>query len=132
MTQLSDVSCVVKVIDTTDGTRVPDKGAVFGSSNQAIVRYVVVNDSDVPAGPFTLAGSLFRNGVVLLPNGRNVVSEQALTLPPKHLWKKEVPVSESTFSASYIAQLEARGSAKEEDGNNNHAITTFSVNTPPR
>jgi hypothetical protein len=130
VTKLSDVSCVVKVLSTTDGKRVPDKGAVFtGGSLEpaAIVRYIVVNDSDVAAGPFTLTGNLFRDGVV-----QNVISEAALTVPAQQLWKKEFPISEDNGTTGYIAYLEARGSAKEEDSNNNHAATTFTVTAPAR
>src|SRR4051812_17795898 len=62
MTQLPDVCCMISVINNADGKRLSDGSAIFGDGS-ATVRYLVVNDSNKPAGPFTVVGSLSRDGV---------------------------------------------------------------------
>jgi hypothetical protein len=135
MSQLPDVSCLIKVIANSDGKTLPDGGAIFGQLDQATLRYVVVNHSDKPAGPLFVVGSLFRNGVRVQPNGQpNIIPSQQITLQPKQLWKREFPISEGTFSATYKASLlaDVGNFVHEEDESNNSVKTSFQIVTPPR
>jgi hypothetical protein len=64
-----------------------------------VVRYVVANDSHAPAGPFTVVGTLYRNGVKVRPGGQpNVVTAQ-------QIWKMEFSVSESIGYSHYVAKI---------------------------
>ena len=133
MTQLPDVSATIKVIETADGTRTPDGGAIF--SGNAIVRYVVVNDSNKAAGPLTVVGSLYKDGVRVQPNGQpNVVPAQQITLQPNQVWKAEFPVSETLHTTYYEAKLlaDVGGFVREEDESNNLVQTKWSMQSVPR
>src|SRR4051794_31100207 len=106
MSQLPDVSCLIKVINNSDGKTLQNGGTIFGQPGEATVRYVVINDSDKPAGPLTIVGSLFRNEVRVQPSGQpNVVPAQQVTLQPKQMWKQEFPISEFNSSPSYRASM---------------------------
>jgi hypothetical protein len=124
MAQLPDVFCWIKVIDKSDGKVVPNGGWV-GAPGQAVVRYVVANDSDKVAGPLTIWGELFRNRVKI----PNVLAPQQITLQPNEIWKKEVPVAEAGGFAAYLAKL--RGDVdnviNEESEANNLAQRNFDI-----
>jgi hypothetical protein len=135
MQQLSDVYCWIKVVDN-NGKVVP-QGAWI-STRQATVRYVVANDSHLPAGPLTVVGSLYRDGVKVQPGGQpNVVPAQQITVQPGQLWQKEFPISEFHISPGSAIQYEAKllgdvgGFVKEEDETNNLAKTNFNLYEPP-
>lgn len=124
MAQLPDATCLIKVL-ATDGTLVPDGGTVF-MSDPATVRYVIFNDSDVPVGPMTIRGLLFRNGLRVRPDA---VPVQGLTLQPNEVWTNEHVVLESfgPNGASYRATLLADigNFVTEEDETNNTAQRSF-------
>jgi hypothetical protein len=133
MTQLPDVSCTIKVLENADGARTPDGGAIF--SGYATVRYVIVNDSNKTAGPITIVGSLFKDGVRVQPNGQpNVVPAQQITLSPNQVWKAEFPVSETLHTTYYEAKLlaDVGNVVREEDEANNVAQTKWSMQSVPR
>ena len=133
MTQLPDVSTSIKVIDDDSGKRVLDGGEIFAGF--ATVRYVVVNDSNKTAGPLTVVGSLFRDGVRLQPNGKaKVFPAQQITLQPNQVWKFEFPVNERQSTSTYEARIlaDVGNSIAEEDETNNSVRTTFQMVIPPR
>ena len=135
MSQLPDVSCVIKVINNFDGKTLPSGGTIFGQPGEATVRYVVINDSDKLAGPLTVVGSLFRNNLRVQPNGQpNVVPAQQITLQPKQMWKQEFSVSEFNSSPSYRASMlvDVGNFVNEDDETNNSVKTTFQIATPPK
>lgn len=127
MAQLPDVFCWIKVIDGATGKVVPNgKDLPPGT---ATVRYVVANDSNKVAGPLTIVGSLYRDGVKVTPAGQpNVVPSQQITLQPNQVWKKEYTVSEGGKGlVSYSAKLfgDVTGAVNEEDETNNKAQYAF-------
>jgi hypothetical protein len=134
MTQLPDVSCIIKVINNADGKRLSDGDAIFGDGS-ATIRYVVVNDSHKPAGPLTIVGSLFRDGIKVKPNGQpNVVPAQQITLQPNQIFKSEFSVSENFSTSTFVAKMlvDVGNFVNEEDETNNLAQTTFEIVPPPR
>jgi hypothetical protein len=128
MAQLPDVFCWIKVIDDATGKVVPN-GKDLGAPGKAIVRYVVANDSNQVAGPLTIVGSLYRDGVKVAPSGQSqVVPAQQITLQPNQVWKKEYAVSEGGKGlVSYSARLlgDVGGAVNEEDESNNKAQQAF-------
>jgi hypothetical protein len=133
MAQLPDVVCWIKVIDKSTGKALSDSGFIRGPG-EAIVRYVLVNDSDEPVGPLWVGGSLGRNGVKVTAGGQsNVVPAQQVTLQPRQLWKQEFSVFESSGSVEYIAELFADigNFINEEDETNNLAHRSFRIVTSP-
>jgi hypothetical protein len=126
MAQLPDATCLIKVL-ATDGTLVPDGGTVF-MSDPATIRYVIFNDSDLPMGPMTVAGRLFRNGLRVRPDP---VPIQGFTLQPNQVWTSEYVVFESfgPNGASYQATLatDIGNFVNEEDESNNSATRSFST-----
>ncbi|XXX78719.1 hypothetical protein WMF30_08075 [Sorangium sp. So ce134] len=133
MAQLADVYCWIKVIEEQSGKVVPS-GAQVEIPRKAIVRYVVANDSNKPAGPLTIVGALRRDGVVVQPNGQpNVVPAQQITLQPGQIWKFEYLVTESSISAKYTASIlaDVGNFVKEEDERNNKFTTAFEMVDSP-
>jgi hypothetical protein len=104
MADLPDVHCWVKVLDATDKV-VPDGGSIVPQWN-AVVRYIVANDSNKPPGPLTVVGSLFSNGLRVQPGGQpNVVPAQTITVQPNQIWKIDQPVSEFEPGTVYVARI---------------------------
>lgn len=133
MAQLPDVYCWIKVIDDATGKTLADGGEIF-SPGKAIIRYVVANDSNKPAGPLTVVGTLYRNGVKVMPGGQpNVVPAQQITLQPNQIWKKEYVVSELSSLVPYVAKLlgDVGNFVNEEDEANNQTKKSFSFYQPP-
>jgi hypothetical protein len=124
MAQLPDVFCWIKVINTSDG-KVVANGGSLGLPGQATVRYVVANDSNKPAGPLTIWGSLYRNNVKI----PSVLPPQQITLQPNQLWKKEYPVSELGGMTTYLAKLhgDLDSAVNEESEANNLAQRSFNI-----
>lgn len=133
MAQMPDVSCWIKVIEDSTGKVLPEGGEIL-PPGKAIVRYVVANDSNKPAGPLTVVGSLYRNGVKVKPNGQpNVVPAQQITVQPNQIWKKEYAVSESSGYVHYVAKIfgDVGDFVNEEDEANNQAQRSCSFFKPP-
>ena len=124
MVQLPDVFCWIKVIDSSTGKIVADNGTI-GPPGNGMVRYVVANDSDKPAGPLTIWGRLFKDNVAL----PNVLPAQQITLQPNQIWKKEVAVSSSGGYHNYRATLsgDLDKAVNEESEANNLAQTKFMI-----
>ena len=124
MVQLPDLSCWIKVINTSDG-KVVATGGWIGLPGRALVRYVVANDSDKTAGPLTIWGTLRRNNVQI----PNVLPPQQITLQPNQIWKKEFPVAESGGTTTYLAKLhgDVENAVAEESETNNLAQRTFDI-----
>lgn len=134
MSQLPDVSCIVKIINNDDGKRLPDGAVVIGEGHLTI-RYTVVNDSNLTAGPLTVVGSLFRSGVRIQPNGQpNVVPAQQITLGPNQVWKREFQISEKFSDSLFEARMfaDVGNFVGEEDETNNQVKTTVLVRPPVR
>jgi hypothetical protein len=128
MTQLPDVSCLIKVLNE-DGKRANDWWIL---GYRATVRYVFFNDSNMTAGPLNIQGDLFRDGVRVQPNGdSNVVPKQAITLQPGEIRTFEFEVIEDDNNHVYTAFSRADFGAfnisvvDEEDESNNKAKTFF-------
>lgn len=136
MTQLPDVHGWIKVIDDKSGKAQPD-GKVFLNHQEVTVRYSLANDSHQIAGPLTVVGALYRDGVKVQPNGQsNVVPAQQITLQPGQVWSKEHHLSESLgpgVTHLYTASLlgDVGNFVNEEDEKNNRAKITFSFEEPP-
>ena len=121
-----DVVCWIKVINSKTGEAVPDGGWV-GPPGNAVVRYVVANDSNVAAGPLTVVGSLYKDGI---KQGQpNVVPAQQITVKPGTIWMQEVPVSQVTLFSEYVAKIvgDIGNFVKEEDEANNLAQRSFTL-----
>jgi hypothetical protein len=132
-TQLSDVNCWVKTIEDSSGKNLDDGAEVLPPA-KVIVRYSVANDSHKIAGPLTVVGTLFRNGVRVKPGGQpNVVPAQQITVPPGTVWLKEFTVTESESPTLYQASIlgDVGGFVNEEDEKNNKATRKFNVFKPP-
>jgi len=130
MPLLPDVQCWIKVVDGSTGRAVPN-GKDLGVPGNAVVRYVVANDGDRPAGPLWIVGSLYRDGVRIRPDGRpNVVPAQQVQLQAREVWKHEHSVSEGREArglVSYSARILVDGGAvlNEDDATNNRAQQAF-------
>lgn len=135
MAELPNVLCKIRIIDEASGKTVPN-GGTLAMPAKAIVRYVVINDSDKPAGPLTVVGALYRNDVKVQPAGQpNVVPAQPITLQPGQLWKQDVPLSEDGpggSSVSYRATLlgDVGNLVKEGDEDDNLVKTSFHFQKP--
>ena len=129
---LADIYCWIKTIAQDTGKSLPD-GYVFlvpqNVAAKVIVRYSVANDSHKPAGPLTVVGTLFRNGVRVKPGGQpNVVPSQTITVQPGTVWVKEYTLSDNGPGTSlYEAKLygDLINVVNEEDEGNNLAKRTF-------
>ncbi len=130
MAELPDIYCYIKFLDEPADKAFPS-GKNLDSPANVIVRYVVANDSNKPAGPLTVVGVLRKNGVKVQPTGQpNVVPAQQITVQPNQIWKKEFPVSDQTtgrdaFEASLLGDV--GNFVDEEDKTNNQAKATFTV-----
>jgi hypothetical protein len=126
MPEFPDVSCFIKVINSA-GKRVKDGGLIWAGT--ATVRYVIFNDSHQAAGPFTVVGTLSRDGVPVKPNGKPVIPPKTITLQPSQIWTAEFEVTENDLPAGYVANMFADfwNSVDEEDEANNKAKTTFGM-----
>jgi hypothetical protein len=130
MSLLPDVQCWIKVIDGSTGRAVAN-GKDLGVPGSAIVRFVVANDGDRPAGPMWIVGNLYRDGVRVRPAGRqNVVPAQQVELQAREVWKQEHAVSEGRDAkglVSYSARILVDGGAvlDEDDATNHRAQHAF-------
>jgi hypothetical protein len=136
MADLPDIYCWVKVL-TVPSDKAIKEGEWINSPGKAVVRYVVANDSGLPAGPLMVFGTLSRNGVAVKPAGLPVVPAQTITVQPNQIWKKEYTVNESDPSVDYVAKLFGDvsfggGAVVEEDETNNRGQRSFKFMTLPK
>jgi hypothetical protein len=130
MPPLPDVQCWIKVIDGVTGRAVAN-GKDLGVPGTAIVRFVVANDGDRPAGPMWIVGALYRDGVRLRLTGReHVVPAQQVELQAREVWKHEHAVSEGRDAkglVSYSARIlvDAGAVLNEDDATNHRAQHAF-------
>ncbi len=132
MAQFPDIYCYIKLIDEPGGKAIPS-GSNLPSPANVIVRYVVANDSHLPAGPLTVVGALTKNGVRVQPSGQpNVVPSQTITVQPNQIWKREYTVSDQAsgvdvFEASLAGDVGWGDPVVEEDETNNQGYAIFRV-----
>ncbi len=124
---LPDVHCWVKLVSSD---KVISDGSQMNEGTTVAVRYVVANDSHVPAGPLTVVGALYQDETkIVSPGVPNVVPAQQITVQPNAIWKKEFVVKDNgTYRAKMI--VDVGNFVNEEDENNNVAQTTFSIRKP--
>jgi hypothetical protein len=80
------------MIKASSGDAAIADGTVFHTREprNVTLKYIVVNESDVAVGPFTVVGMLSKNKQRVMPDGvSNVVPAQEVTLAPQSVWKKE-------------------------------------------
>ena len=126
MAGLSDVYCWVKLLNVLTDKVIPEGGVAYAGT-AVVVRYVVANDSNKAAGPLTVVGSLYRNGVRVQPSGQpNVVPAQTITVQPNQIWKKEYTVTEPD-AVNYVAKIfgDVGNFVNEEDEANNQGQKAF-------
>jgi hypothetical protein len=100
-------------------------GGSIAPPGQALIRYVVANDSGKTAGPMTIWGRLYKDNVEV----PNVLTPQQVTLQPNQIWKKEYLVSQLGGFATYLAKLhgDVGNAVSEESEKNNLAQGSFSI-----
>ena len=72
---LPDIHCWIKLIDVTKGTVIQNGAIVPG---RVLVKYLIANEGATATGPFTVAWSLLKGGVIV----PSATGSQQLTLPP--------------------------------------------------
>ena len=132
MKQLPDVYAYIKLIESSTGKALPTGVSVDPRScPSVIVRYVVVNDSNVATGNFTVVGKLIKDGVPVQPAPLN----KQLVLQAKEVFTLEYPVPTTgidlaQFDVSMLADI---GNFNiEESEQNNKATAMFKVFDVPR
>ena len=134
MADFPDVYSWIKLVNRTTGKAVPS-GTSFYNSTDVVVRYAVANDSHKPAGPLTVVGHLWKNGVDIQLSGKPVVPAQQITVGPNQVWRAEYEVQDTaTLSDTFEAKLlaDVGNFVDEEDEKNNKASATFSVVAVPK
>jgi subtilase family serine protease len=127
-----DINCWVKLITPDNGSVIRDDGGIVDRGRTVVIRYVVANDSHVPAGPLTVVGVLFKDGVrVKPPASSNVVPPQQITVQPNTIWKREWTVdAEGNYDATML--VDVGNMVNEEDEKNNRGQRSFSIMAIPK
>lgn len=135
MAQLPNLHCWIKVLDT-HGNGIAD--GAFATRTTTTVRYVVANDSALPAGPLTVVGALYREGVKIQPGGQpNVVPAQLITVQAGQIWQKEYTFFDHDIRPGGHARYEAKllgdvgNFVKEADETDNVVKFSFTLIEPP-
>jgi hypothetical protein len=132
---LPDVNCWIKLVTPVTGKEIHGEGIIDDDYQKIVVRYVIANDSHLPAGPLMVVGALYKDGVKIGSNGDpNVVPAQINTLQPNTIWKKEwTIVTDSASFGQYKASIlaDVGNFVNEEEEANNKAQRSFAINNIP-